>query len=235
MDTLVSYELADGVATITLDDGKVNVLSLPMQAAINAALDRAEADGAIVVLAGRTGVFSAGFDLNTLGAGGEDGVAMARGGFALAARLLDFPNPVVAACTGHAVAMGLFLVLSCDYRVGADGPFKLTANEVAIGLSLPESAIAILRHRVAPAVLSRAAILAEVFGPDNAVEAGILDQVVAPDDAIAEARRHARSLIALDRHAHATTKRRVRKSTVDAIHEELVAGDLVLKPTTAPA
>jgi enoyl-CoA hydratase len=230
METLVGYELTDGVATVTLDDGKVNVLSLPMQAAINAALDRAEADGAIVVLAGRTGVFSAGFDLNTLGAGGADGIAMAHGGFALAARLLVFPNPVVAACTGHAVAMGLFLVLSCDYRVGADGPFKLTANEVAIGLSLPESAIAILRHRVAPAVLNRAAVLAEVFGPGNAVEAGILDEVVAPEDAVATAQKHARSLLALDRHAHAVTKQRLRQSTVDAINDELAGDDLVLKP-----
>jgi enoyl-CoA hydratase len=231
METLVGYELTEGVATITLDDGKVNVLSLPMQAAINTALDRAESDGAIVVLAGRTGVFSAGFDLNTLAAGGADGVAMAHGGFALAARLLLFPNPVVAACTGHAVAMGLFLVLSCDYRVGAAGPFKLTANEVAIGLSLPESAIAILRDRVAPAVLNRAAVLAEVFGPDNAIEAGILDHVVAPEDAVPQAQKHARSLLHLDRDAHAVTKQRLRQSTVDAINSELAGGDLVLKPT----
>src|SRR5258708_31301926 len=97
MDPLVSYELADGVATVTMDDGKVNVMSLPMQAAIHEALDRAAADGAVVVLAGRTGIFSAGFDLATLRGGGPDGPAMARGGVPLAPPGLRVPPPVVAA------------------------------------------------------------------------------------------------------------------------------------------
>jgi enoyl-CoA hydratase len=228
---LVTYELADGVATLTMDDGKVNVLSLQMQAAINDALDRATADRAVVVFAGRNGVFSAGFDLVTLRAGGPDGIAMARGGFALAARILTFPSPVVAACTWHAIAMGAFLVLSCDYSIGAAGAFKLTANEVSIGLSLPESAIAILRNRVAPSTLNRMATLAEVLTPDTAVAAGFLDRVLPAADVLAAAQAHARSLVALDRGAHATTKLRVRKSTVDAIHAEL--GELVLIPASA--
>jgi enoyl-CoA hydratase len=58
-------------------------------------------------------------------------------GFQLALRLLDHPAPVVIACNGHAVAMGLFLLLSGDYLIGVDGPFRLVANEVAIGLTMP--------------------------------------------------------------------------------------------------
>src|SRR5580765_5811092 len=123
MDSLVTYVLGDGVATITMDDGKVNVMSNAMQAEINAALDQAIDDGAIVVLAGREGVFSAGFDLPTLRGGGDDGLRMVRGGFELAHCVLGFPLPVVMACTGHAIAMGTFLLLSGDYRVGAEGPF----------------------------------------------------------------------------------------------------------------
>jgi enoyl-CoA hydratase len=54
---------SDGpIATVTMDDGKVNVLSPRMLAALEAAFDRAEADGAVVVLRGREGVFSAGQD-----------------------------------------------------------------------------------------------------------------------------------------------------------------------------
>src|SRR4051812_25889383 len=103
---LITEGTRDGVATITMDDGKVNALSLPMQSQLGAALDRALAtDAAAVVLAGRPGVFSAGFDLPTLQAGGEDAIAMLQGGFVLAERLLTFPRPVIVACPGHVIAM----------------------------------------------------------------------------------------------------------------------------------
>src|SRR5829696_8970992 len=108
----VRYDVADGVATLTMDDGKVNALSPAMLVAVNGALDRAADDEAVVVLTGREGMFSAGFHLPTLRAGGPDAIGMIRGGFALAARLLSFPRPVVIASTGHAVAMASFLLLS---------------------------------------------------------------------------------------------------------------------------
>jgi enoyl-CoA hydratase len=221
MDSLVSYDVTDGVATLVMDDGKVNVLSLPMLAAINRALDRAEADGAAVVLSGRPGVFSAGFDLGTLRGGGPDAAAMGRAGFALASRLLSCPYPVVAACTGHAIAMGAFLLCSADYRVGATGTYKLTANEVAIGFPLPAVAVAILRGRLTPSALNRAATLAEVFTPENAVENGFLDRVVTLDSVLAVAQELARTLTSLDQAAHATTKLTVRRSTLDILASDL--------------
>src|SRR5262245_55828281 len=115
----VHYSLTDRIATITMDDGKVNALSPAMLAAVDEALDAAQqSDAMAVVLAGRPGRFSAGFDLGVLTAGGPDAEHMLRAGFELAERLLSFPRPVVIACTGHAVAMGSFLVCAGDYRVG---------------------------------------------------------------------------------------------------------------------
>jgi len=224
MEGLVSYEFADGVATLTLDDGKVNVMSVPMQAAINGALDRADADGAAVVIAGRPGVFSAGFDLVTLQAGGAAARAMVAGGYGLAARVLGFPHPVVSACTGHAIAMGSFLMCSADYRVGAAGPYKLMANEVAIGIPLPLAAIMLLRDRLIPSVLSRATTLAEPFTPDNAVVSGWLDEVTPAEDVVAVAQARARLLAALPRAAHTETKRLVRRSTLDELAAHIAAG-----------
>src|SRR5262245_42615458 len=139
MGTLVTYRLDGRVATITMDDGKVNVLSPGMLAELNGALDRAVEDRAVVLLTGGGRVFSAGFDLKVLGAGGQEALAMIRAGFELAARVLSFPQPVVIACGGHAMAMGVFLLLSGDYRVGAAGSYKITANEVAIGIPVPRS------------------------------------------------------------------------------------------------
>jgi enoyl-CoA hydratase len=217
MTDLVSYRLQDSVAIVTLDDGKVNALSRQMLTDIDGALDRAVTDGAIVVLTGRPGVFSAGFDLRVLRAGGEEAPAMVRAGFELAARVLSFPRPVVIACNGHAIAMGAFLLLSGDYRVGAAGPGKITANEVAIGLTMPRPAIEICRQRLAPAHFNRAVVNAEVYAPDAAVDAGFLDRVVDEAQLADAARDAARQLRALDAAAHATTKLRARDKTLAAV------------------
>lgn len=217
MGTLVSCEIDEGVAVLRLDDGKVNALSPAMQAEINAGLDQAEAAGAVVVITGREGVFSAGFDLGTLRAGGQAATDMVRGGFLLAERVLSFPRPVVMACSGHAIAMGLFLMVSGDYRLGAEGSFRLTANEVAIGLTLPQAAIDICEHRLNPAYLSRVLGLAEVLPPDEAVRAGILDRTVAPAGLLAEARDVAGQLTKLDADAHRVTKARVRAGLLSAL------------------
>jgi enoyl-CoA hydratase len=213
--TLVDYSLADRVATVTMDDGKANALSPPMLAAVDAAFDRAEqSDVVAVVLAGRPGRFSAGFDLAVLAAGGPDAQQMLRSGFELAERLLGFPRPVVIACTGHAVAMGSFLVCAGDYRVGAAGEFKLQANEVAIGLTMPYSALAILRYRLTPPAFDRAVGLAEAFTPIDAVTAGWLDAIVESDAVVRTAQSVAASFANLDPTAHAGSKRRARSTVL---------------------
>jgi len=217
MPTLVSYRLEDSIATITMDDGKVNALSLQMLGELNVALDQAAADGAVVVLTGRPDRFSAGFDLNTLRGGGPDALAMLRAGFDLSVRLLSFPRPVVIACNGHAVAMAVFVLLSADYRIGASGPYKITANEVAIGLTMPRAAIEICRQRVTPAAFNRAVLLAEVFAPDEAVAAGLLDRVVPPAQLHEAAASLAHDLATLDRAAHAESKLRLRGDALRAI------------------
>ena len=231
---MISYRLDDAIATITIDDGKVNVLSLAVLTEVNAALDRAEQDQAVVVLSGREGVFSAGFDLPVLRAGGPDALAMLRAGFETAARLLAFPRPVVIACTGHAVAMGVFLLLCGDYRVGATGPFKITANEVAIGLTMPRAAVEICRQRLTPAHFNRAVIIAETFSPADAVAAGFLDRTVEASEVHEVARGVAAQLAALDRDAHAATKRRARGRALDAIRAAIDM-DMAAYPVSAPA
>jgi enoyl-CoA hydratase len=219
MSDLVGYELNDGAATITLNDGKVNVMSSAMLKAIDAALDRAEEDKAIVVLSsGRPGLFTAGFDLKVLAQ--NDPAAsydMVRRGAELALRLLTFPLPVVAACNGHAFPMGAFLVLASDVRLGADGPFKIGMNEVAIGIPVPSFALELARNRVAPAWLNRTAVTGQMFAPDEALTAGFFDRVVAPGELAAEAAGAAEALKAIDLPSHATTKHRLRRAAAAAV------------------
>src|SRR5436190_9263653 len=211
---LTTYRSADGVGIITMNDGKANALSPAMQAEIRAGFDAAESEGLVVVLCGRPGLFCGGFDLGVLRAGGTEATGMVRGGFELAERMLSFPNPVVIACTGHAIAMGLFVLLSGDYRLGADGPFKLVANEVAIGMTMPRAAIEITQQRVAPPHVGRVLINAEIYDPTRAVEAGLLDQVVPADAVIDAAVGKAQELGALNLAAHAATNERTRQATL---------------------
>jgi len=219
----VEYRLNGAIATIAMDDGKVNALSPRMINAVRETFARAEADGAVVVLTGREGSFSAGFDLGVLRAGGADAAAMIRAGFELAERVLSFPRPVVVACPGHAIAMGVFLLLAGDYRVGVQGDFKLVANEVAIGLTMPRPAVEILRHRLSPGCFARATFLAEPFSPETAVAAGFLDRVVTTDELSATAHEVAARLATLDETAHRETKLRARAGTLERIRSGIVA------------
>ncbi len=214
---IVSCKIKGSVATITMDDGKRNVISPRMLKGLNQALDSAEKAGAVVILTGREDVLSAGFDLNILRSGVLDAFAMITGGFELAARLLAFPTPVVMACNGHAMAMGAFLVLSGDYRIGAAGPFKIVTNEVQIGLTMPAAGIEICRQRLTPAHFVRAALLAELYDPETAVEAGFLDRVVPAEDLSRQAAELAASLTELDMTAHHETKLRARKGLLKAL------------------
>jgi enoyl-CoA hydratase len=223
MSKLVTYELKDSVATIGMDDGKVNALSLLMLTELRAAVDQAADDGAVVLLTGREKYFSAGFDLRALTGGGSEAPAMLRAGFELAERLLSFPRPVVIACPGHAVAMGVFLLLSGDYRIGVDGPYRITANEVAIGLTMPTAAIEICRQRLAPAHFNRAVILAEVYSPVSAVDAGFLDRVVNASELDDVAFATAAGLAKLNMTAHAASKLRARDQALKEIRAAIEA------------
>jgi enoyl-CoA hydratase len=223
MGTLISYRLENSVATIAMDDGKVNALSPDMLSELNAALDRAAADRAVVVLTGRPGVFSAGFDLTVLRAGGRPSALMVAAGFELAARLLSFPAPVLIACTGHAMAMGAFLLMSGDYRIGVAGPYKFSVNEVAIGLTVPQAAIEICRQRLTPAHLSRAVLLAEVFSPEDALAAGFVDRLAADGELADLAASTAARLATLDLDAHEVTKLRARQPALAAIRAAIDA------------
>jgi enoyl-CoA hydratase len=219
----VNYEQTESVATITLDDGKVNVLSPAMQQHLGEALDRAEqAAGAgevkAVVLAGNQKVLSAGFDLAVFNSGdAAAALGMLSGGFELSIRLLTFPVPVVIAATGPAIAMGSFLLLSGDHRVGSPKS-RCQANEVAIGMVLPISAIEIMRMRLTRAAYQRAVALAATFVGEEAVAGGWLDELVEPDQVLSRAQQVAAEFAAtLHVKAHRASKLKARDDALKAI------------------
>ena len=228
---LTTYELDGRIATITLDDGKVNAFSHAMLRAVHAELDQAERDNAVTVITGREGFLSAGFDLKVFAAGGEPVREMLVLGATLYERILGFRTPVVVACPGHAIAAGAFLPLAADARICVDGPFRIGLNEVKIGLTVPWFAIELARQRLTRRDFDRGVISAHEYGPAEAVTAGFFDRLVAPQDLHAAALETAAGLAELNAEAHTATKLRVRKGALEAIRlaiESELLGEQVL-------
>ena len=220
MSDLVTYSAEDGVATLTMDDGKANALSEAMSAALSDGLDQAEAGARAVVITGRPGVLCGGFDLRVIR--GDDADAQARmrsAGFNLMKRLFLHPQPVVFACTGHAVAAGALLLLTGDLRIGVTGDVKIGLNEVAIGLTLPSIGVELARDRLSPQALSSAILRAQLFDSAGACAAGYLDEAVSSDAFDERVAARSRALLDLDPTAFAATKQLVRQPTIDRMAE----------------
>ena len=205
MSTL-TLSIADGVAEIALDDGKVNALSERMLQQLLGAIAEAQAADAALLIYGRAGCFSGGYDRKLIAAGGPECDAMRAAGDRLTLALLDYPAPVVIASTGHAMAKAAFMLLLADYRVGAAGAFNIGLNEVAIGMTMPDAAMPQAR-RLAPQWLNRCALQAQILNPEQAQEAGFYDELATGGDLLQRAREKAQQLAALDRKAYRETRR----------------------------
>lgn len=217
MSRLVNYEFESGVAKIRFDDGKVNIMSLDMLKALHEAFDRAARDSAIIVLTGRDGIFSAGFDTKILASNNaEMSFSMLRSGAELALRVLEYPFPVIAACNGHALPMGAFLMLTSDIRIGTEGPFRIGLNEVLIGLTLPHFAIEIARQRLTTPYFNRI-VTGELLAPPEAVTAGYLDMLTEAQDLLPRATAMAHAYRGIDLTHFTASKARVRAPAIAAI------------------
>lgn len=228
-----AYSIDDRLAVVTLDDGKVNAMSLSFFQELTAVLARAEQDDAgALVVAGRPGAFSAGLNLKLLPTLPPDELKATLVEFGhTMLRVFTSPVPLVAAVTGHAIAGGAFLALASDARVMADGPYRLQMNEVAIGLTVPSWAIAIAESVIGPRWRTEAILHARAYSPEEALGRGFVDAVVDPDDVLPRARALAAPLLALDRKSYAITKRRQR-STVVRWAEALIDSEMVGLPIT---
>ncbi|OZG74231.1 enoyl-CoA hydratase [Hahella sp. CCB-MM4] len=221
MFQLLHFHLEGQVATITLNNGKVNAISHELIAEFHQALDQAEQAKAVVVMTGQAGIFSGGYDLKVMQSGNDAAMALVTEGSQLSRRLLAFPTPVIAACSGHAVAKGAFLLLSADVRIGVEGPYKIGLNEVAIGMTMHYAGIELARGRLPASYFNRSVLCAEMFDPKTAVTAGFLDMVVPEEQLAAQAQGLAAQLAKLDMTAHGNTKLKSRADFLEFLDEAI--------------
>jgi len=218
---MIDYTCTNDVALLSIDDGKANAVGHAFIDALNAGLDQASAQAKAVVLLGRPGVFSGGFDLKEFKKGPQATEALVDKGARLMLRLFSHPQPVVAACTGHAVAAGGFLLLAADTRIGAAGAFKIGLNETAIGMTLPVFGLEMAQARLSARYLTASVVQGELFDPAQALQAGFLDTVVAVDEVRSTALARASALAQLPGAAYAANKLAIREAVITRIHASL--------------
>ena len=217
MNELVDYRFEDGIATLTLNNGKVNAISPEVIAAFNDALDQAVQARAVVIITGQAGILSAGYDLKVMTSSPQNAISLVTQGSTLARRLLSHPFPVIVACPGHAVAKGAFILLSADYRIGVEGPFNIGLNEVQIGMTMHHVGIELARDRLRNSAFHRSVINGEMFDPAGAVEAGFLDKVVPAEQLLATTQAVAQQMKKINMTAHKNTKLKVRKALLETL------------------
>ena len=218
---MLDFRSEGEVAVITMDDGKANAVSHSFIDNLNQGLDRAEAESRAVVLLGRSGVFSAGFDLKEIGKGPAESKALVDKGASLLLRLFSFPMPVVAASAGHAIAAGALLMLASDTRFGAPGEAKYGLNETAIGMTLPPFGLQIALCRVSKRHQTQAIIQAKLYNVEEAQHVGFLDEVVSAQELEKAAITRATELAELPTKAYAAMKLDARRHYIAIIEASL--------------
>ncbi len=221
MADMLTYRLEGSVAALVLDDGKANVFNDASIGAIHAALDRAEQEAGAVVLAGRPGRFSGGFDLSVMGSDVGAMQALVRSGAELLLRIWEFPRPVLIACTGHAVAAGAMFLLAADYRIGVEGEWSIGLNEIGIGMPLPVFTVELARARLDPRYFTRAALHAELYDGAGAVQAGYLDEAVPAEELLDRVMMKAVEMAKFAPSGYLPSKRRARHALADYVRASL--------------
>ena len=203
----VTLKTEGDVSIIQMDDGKVNVFSPDMIKNFNDILDQVPTDKGAMLIIGREGMFSAGFDLKVMMSSPENAAAMVKSGFELLMRVFTFPRPVVAACSGHAIALGAFLLCSCDHRIGCKGDFKIGANELRNNMIVPTPILELAKFRLIKSHKQRALLNAEMYSIEDAVAPGYLDEVADQDKLFEHAMAKAKDLATLAHPQYLQTKK----------------------------
>ena len=208
----------NGIREIQLTRPPVNALNLELLRALRGAIDESVRDGARgIVLSGAQGLFSAGVDVPELLLRDRTGVLEYwREFFSLCGTLARAPIPLVAAITGHSPAGGAVLALFCDYRVMAEGPYRIGLNEVQVGLIVPEAIQLALRRVVGTYRAERLLVSGSMIDSAQALACGFVDELTGVDQVTTRALHWLGELLALPPHAMLATRTLARADLAGA-------------------
>jgi len=210
----MQYKLENNIAVLNFDDGKVNVVGHQFLDDITEGLDKAKQEASAVIISGRSGIFSAGFDLKEIKKGPEEAKALVMRGEKLLTKLFSHPQPTIAVCDGHAAGMGAFLLLASDTRIGSASDYKVNLPETSIGMPFTNTLKALIHSRVAIRYQTMTMIQSMSLTPDMAVSAGFLDLVVSQEELQAHAMGYAQGLAKLPAKYYEINKLDLRSHTL---------------------
>ena len=229
-DSIATLSKENDISIIKLDDGKANAFSYDMLSQVNELLTKVPRDSGALVITGREGLFSGGFDLKTLATGDMEKITkMVQLGYRLLLELFSFDRPIVAAVSGHSIALGLFVTCSADYRIAIDGKYVCQANEVRNNMDIPTQIMEIIRARVNKKYFYSAVYHSDAYSVQDSIEVGYIDEVVSEDQFMERVMEKAKELATLPHPFYANTKKTaqddVRQKIADAIDKyENLAG-----------
>lgn len=220
---MINFNIKDDIAIIELDDGKANVFSKATSNSILDALKQAESDAKATVIQATGDKFSAGFDLSVMGGSEQDKNAMVLTGFKALLQIYAHPQPVIAACNGHAMGLGAFTLLMADTRIGAEGDYKVGLPETAGGMPFTKFLVSILQAELNSSFMKTAALQSQMCNPKTAIAAGFLDMLVPSDALHATAFQGAQQLTQLPTKQYGYNKRELRQDTLKIMSDSLEA------------
>ena len=172
---------ADGVALITLANGKVNALSTELLAEIrDAATELTDRPAGAVVVTGGDRLFAAGADISQFGGPSEAAVIGAAFHGALDA-VAAIPRFVIAAVSGYALGGGCELALACDYRIASERAV-FGQPEILLGVIPGGGGTQRLPRLIGASRAKEMCLTGRQVRADEALRIGLADEVVTPEE-----------------------------------------------------
>ena len=217
-DSIATLSQENDVSIIKLDDGKANAFSYDMLTQINELLAKVPRDSGALVITGRDGLFSGGFDLKTLATGDMEKITkMVQLGYRLLLELYSFKRPIIAAVSGHSIALGLFVTCCADSRIAIDGKYVCQANEVRNNMDIPVQIMEILKARVNKNYFYPAVYHSDAYSVQDSIAVGFIDEVVPEPQFMERVMEKAKELATLPHPFYANTKKSAQNDTVQKI------------------
>lgn len=212
--TTVKHSMKGDIAWIEIDDGKANAIDPDFLRGLNEGMDFAEKQQArAIVISGRPGYFSAGLNLKKLPMLPPDEFMAFCYGFGdVLLRLFAYPRPTIALVRGHAMAGGAVLLIACDYRVAAQGSYKIGMNESAISLPLPSFCVEMAQAVINPRDILPTVLEGNTFDPNAALRNNYITHISMSHDPDAMIAPVLEQIARFSVDAYGTTKGRLRNA-----------------------
>jgi enoyl-CoA hydratase len=220
----IQIERVGQIAVLRIDRPPANAIDLELANEFATALESVEATdgiGALIVTAAGN-CFSAGLDLKALPSYDRaQQQAMVMQVNRLFGGLYGLPLPTIAAVNGHAIAGGVILTLCCDYRIGAEGDYKLGLAEARVGVPFPVAAMAIVQSELSHPVSRTMVLTARNSSPGEALSMGVLDELQPPELLLSRAMEVAQEMAALPHSVYGRIKRELRGPALARIDDAI--------------